>query len=718
LDLCGRLTLNFCIMPSCNVVMFILAFQVAVQAAATKEDPIKRVVVLIKNLQAEIEGDGKAEQKLYDKMACWCEKTLARKAAAIDDAKELIEKTQAEIIELKGKLGELGASIKQLEKEIAENEEAQKEATEIREKENEDYTADRIEKQQCIGALEAAIKVLQGAGTKKSMLETIHEAQLLSVAESVKHVLRKEPEEGLSEADLNTMKAFVEDPTKFVYSSSGFSGAQVDTTVANPFGDYAPASTQVVGIMKGMYDSFSADLEKANAEEADKEKAFQELMATKKAEHETLTATLAAKTKEHADSEKQLAENKVLLADTKAQLEIDEKFFADTKASCKTKAADWAERTRLRTEELQGIQKAIEILEGGAETFESAHTTFIQVSASVQDLDRTAAYKKLASLVQKGAGLRLAFIAAQLRSGGHFDDIIVMIDRMIGDLRVEEQEDIKARDFCNNAENKLKAEKEDLEYNIDKKKDLKERQEAKKDEVGKAITAKQDEISAQNETMMEMLADRNKETEDFKKALKDDVDAVALLEQAIASITAFYSNNKIPLELTQKEPEYTVDEDKMPEGPGGGEYGGRKSESTGIIAILSMLKEDLEKEIKTAREEEAVAQQKYATTRGEMQDAMDAMIRTETELKGEEADLEGKIADTETGIENHETAKENNADESEAMKPNCEWVKDNFETRRDKRKAEIEGLQEAKALLAGARPELLQSQSHGFLKRQ
>merc|ERR1719262_2134745 len=127
-------------MTSCNVVMLALTFQAAIAAAvATKDDPVARVVVLIKNLQAEIEADGKAEQKTYDKMACWCEKTLARKAAAIDEAKEIIDKTQREIIELKGKLGELGASIKQLEKEIAENEEAQKEATEIREKENEDY---------------------------------------------------------------------------------------------------------------------------------------------------------------------------------------------------------------------------------------------------------------------------------------------------------------------------------------------------------------------------------------------------------------------------------------------------------------------------------------------------------------------------------------------------------------------------------------------------
>merc|ERR1719321_1828022 len=132
-----------------------------------------------------------------------------------------------------------------------------------------------------------------------------------------------------------------------------------------------------------MYDSFSADLEKANAEEADKQKTFEELMATKKAELETLKATLEAKTKEHADAEKQLADDKVLLADTKAQLEADEKFFEETKASCKAKAAEWAERTRLRTEEINGIQKAIVILEGGSETFKSAHTTFLQVSSSV-----------------------------------------------------------------------------------------------------------------------------------------------------------------------------------------------------------------------------------------------------------------------------------------------------------------------------------------------
>merc|ERR1719420_543600 len=191
------------------------------QALVKKDDPVQKVVVLIKELMAEIEADGKAEQKTYDKFACWCEKTLARKAAAIDEAKEVIDKTQREIIELKGRLGELGATIKQLEKEIGENIEAQKEATEIREKEHEDYEAERLESEQCIGALEAAIKVLTGAGTKKA-LESLQVAQLMSVVAGVKGVLRRVPESTIKESDIKVVQNFVADPTKFV--SSGFIG--------------------------------------------------------------------------------------------------------------------------------------------------------------------------------------------------------------------------------------------------------------------------------------------------------------------------------------------------------------------------------------------------------------------------------------------------------------------------------------------------------------
>merc|ERR1719310_1720984 len=78
---------------------------------------------------------------------------------------------------------------------------------------------------------------------------------------------------------------------------------------------------------------------------------------------------------EKAELTKKLADDKVLLKDTKEQLAADKKFFAETKQDCKDNAVAWAQRSRIRTEELQGMTKALEILtsDEAKKTFESAH---------------------------------------------------------------------------------------------------------------------------------------------------------------------------------------------------------------------------------------------------------------------------------------------------------------------------------------------------------
>merc|ERR1712203_988751 len=126
------------------------------------------------------------------------------------------------------------------------------------------------------------------------------------------------------------------------------------------------------------------DLEKDNAEEADQQKAFEELMATKKQELETLQKTLAKQEHDEAHKQKDLSDSKTTRDETKAQLKADEIFFEDTKNGCKLKATEWAERSRLRTEELTGIEKAIQILSSpeARATFTSSVTTFVQVASN------------------------------------------------------------------------------------------------------------------------------------------------------------------------------------------------------------------------------------------------------------------------------------------------------------------------------------------------
>merc|ERR1719229_1325404 len=129
-----------------------------------------------------------------------------------------------------------------------------------------EYREDNNEDEQCVGALEAAITVLSGAGTgsKKGFLETLQEAQLLSVVAGVRGVLlRPTAAKAVSGRDLDEVRRFVDHPDQFVAGAATgvVSAAQLSN---NPFGDYAPQGTQIQGILKGMYDSFVADLERSN----------------------------------------------------------------------------------------------------------------------------------------------------------------------------------------------------------------------------------------------------------------------------------------------------------------------------------------------------------------------------------------------------------------------------------------------------------------------
>merc|ERR1719407_293005 len=146
------------------------------------------------------------------------------------------------------------------------------------------------------------------------------------------------------------------------------------------FFDYAPASGAIQGILKGMYDSFTSDLESKNADQAMKQKQYEELSATKSAELATLQATLANKKKTLGEDTKTMTDSSVERDETQAQLADDEKFFEETKTACKAKADEWAERSRLRTEELAGVNKAIEILTSDepAATFGKATSMLLQ----------------------------------------------------------------------------------------------------------------------------------------------------------------------------------------------------------------------------------------------------------------------------------------------------------------------------------------------------
>merc|ERR1719454_2078066 len=223
------------------------------------QGPVTKVVELIEELKAKIEADGKMEQQLYDKYACWCETTSARKANDIHTAMADIKSLGTKILELKGLVATRTSEIAQLSLEIQSNQAAQDEATGIRQKENAAYMAEKTEMETTLNALQRAIEVLSGAGTKTALLQTQpqDEMTLLSVAAGVHQAIQMLPNDHvISSKQLALVSSFAKDPAEF-YDQKAEKAAS-----------YNPASATIMGILKDMYDTFSMNLEKATEVEA------------------------------------------------------------------------------------------------------------------------------------------------------------------------------------------------------------------------------------------------------------------------------------------------------------------------------------------------------------------------------------------------------------------------------------------------------------------
>merc|ERR1719201_802385 len=428
----------------------------------------------------------------------------------------------------------------------------------------------------------------------------------------------------------------------------------------------------------------TSDLESKNADQAMKQKQYEELSATKSAELATLQSTLAKKKETLGEDTKTMTDSSVERDETQSQLNDDEVFFEETKSACKAKADEWAERSRLRTEELAGVNKAIEILtsDEAAATFGRATSMLLQAEKRVATKTgrKHAAFQVVKSLAHKHHSLRMAAMAAMIQTAteGHFDVVITSVDKMLAELRQEEMDDITLRDYCQAEEVKVEGEIEDLQHEMDTLRGLLDRLNAKKKETQTDITQTETDIKNTEDAMAEALSNRNSENEDFKAALKDDIDAVALLASAIDAMTAFYKNNKLLLGLIAKkahgkEPEYSVDPDAAPE-TFSAPYGGRSSEGGGITSIMGYIKEDLENEIKTSKAAEAAAQKAFEEQRAAGLKSVEALNQKKVTLEQQEADLDEQIADAEGEKDGKNTMKGQKKQYREDLKPKCDWM--------------------------------------------
>merc|ERR1719272_40671 len=291
-------------------------------AEGVKNRPVSKVITLLKDMLKQLEKEAEEDEEIYDKMACWCETNDKEKTKSIADAEARISDLTTKIEELTASSARLNTEIKNLEKEVAENQAALDKATAIRQKELAEFNEEEKDLLGSISALKSAVTVL----SKHNSLLQIPRSHAVAVAASVQNAMQKHASllaGVLTHSEKKAVSAFIQAPEDYFDAEPTFKQS------------YAPQSGAIFGILKQMKETFETNLASSQKEE----------MANQK----------AAKEDEIAAGQAQIDSKSQELADT------DEKN-AQAKEECSMTDGEWEERQKTRQLEMEAWSKALAVL--------------------------------------------------------------------------------------------------------------------------------------------------------------------------------------------------------------------------------------------------------------------------------------------------------------------------------------------------------------------
>jgi len=672
-------------------------------SAANSMSPVSRVVELLQGLSKEAEADGKKEEDLYEKFVCWGKTIIDAKTASNAAANARIQELTTYIADLDAGRIELTSERQDLEKQMADILGAIETATEIRENEHKDFESAKQEMNQAISALEDAIKVLKEATTEHGEPSFLQAQGALSVQSGTSTaeaaILNQAAELGarfLSKGDaLFLRRILVGD---FPQRASWKNLNRKATFKMS----YKARSGKIQALLAKLLETFQTNLKSATEKEAEAQKSFDELMKAKNEEKKATEDAMIKMEKENGARGMSRQESMQELEALQDQIKNDETFIKQVTDSVEEKKIEWKDRMALRTAELGAISKAIEILHNDdsrdlfKKSFTSQGYSFVQMKMD----SKQTAYTTLRHAARAGKDERLSKIAATVAAGSHFKEVVIVIDKMVATLKAEEAADLKKKEDCETTRAEDTRAASLASRDIDDSTDAITKLEKEIKELKDKIKEAQLSVEAIDKDLADAKKVREEGAAEFAANKKDDEDAGVLVVQAKDVLHNFYKDNNLML---VQQP--AVEAGKAPPPPPTtweAPYGGKTEQSTNIVAILEMIKEDIDKDIADAVNEENEAIALYQKTVKSLTKDKEVLLKEISKMQGtqskkeEEALSEKKIRAT--------RKKELGAVMSKIAdaEPGCDFFTINYPVRVQNRQVEIDGLLKAKAILLGA----------------
>jgi len=654
-----------------------MASSLTFDAEAAKNRPVSKVINLLKDMLKQLEKEAEEDEEIYDKMACWCETNDKEKTKSIADAENRISDLTTKIEELTASSARLSTEIKNLEKEVAENQAALDKATAIRQKELAEFNAEEKDLLGSISALKSAVTVL----SKHNSFLQMPSSHVVGVAATVQNEMQKHSSllEGvLTHSQRRAVASFIQAPADYFDAEPTFKQS------------YAPQSGAIFGILKQMKETFETNLASSQKEEGANQKAYEDLKAAKEEEIAAGQAQIDTKSQELADADEKNAQAKEDVEDTKKSLAADEEFLSMLKEKCSMTDSEWEERQKTRQLEMEACSKALAVLSSDdahdlfSKTF---NPSFVQKEASMNSERRAQAAKVLSAYP------RLATLAVRVKLDA-FTRVKKAIDDMVSALLQEKADEIKHKDFCVEEfnTNELQTEKKTR-----KKQDLTAKVEDLADQI-KQLTSAIDTLKAEvAETQVQLKRageDREKENKEFQMTVADQRATQKLLTAALSILKGFYAKKAALLQ--SQEP-------AGPPPPAGFSEYKKNAAAGGVMGMIQQIINDAKAmEAEVIRSEED-AQKAYEDFVKESNTAVDTKSKDIVNKKENKASAEKDQVEANEQLEATMLELEQLANAKADLHSSCDFVLKNFEIRQTARDEEIEALKQAKAILSGAK---------------
>mmetsp|Transcript_51336 Transcript_51336/g.116978 ORF Transcript_51336/g.116978 Transcript_51336/m.116978 type:complete len:702 (+) Transcript_51336:70-2175(+) len=700
--------------------MKVIASLVSVAAASEAQaNPIRRVVSMLQDMQAKIEEEGKRQTKAMNKYRCYCKSNDEELSKSITDGKAYVELLESKIQAATNGKTQAEADLKQSKEDRAEANKAVEDAQAAREKEAKEFAEESGEMKSNIEAMGKAIPAIEN-GMSGSFLQTVG------------RLVANSP--NLAAEEREQVQEFIQSKTS---AETG----------------YAPASGQIVGILKQMKETMEADLAELTKQENEAIASFNGLQAAKNKEIQASTESIeenSAKIGELGVSIVTMQGNKKDTADT---IGADEGFLEELGKSCKDMEKDFEQIVASRSEELSAIADTIKVLndDDALELFKKTvpSPSLLQVQESNKAL-KSKALSMIASARGSVASPQLDLISLALRSKKvSFDKVIKMVDNMTEALKKEQSDDDTKNDYCKEELHKAEQAKKELQHKLMTLSNEMQDHNDNLDRLRNQVAELEQGIKDLDKAVADATAQRKEEHDEYVQEAAENRGALQILEFARNRLNKFYNPKDYKeapkRELTEEERMYSAyggdigttpapggiantgamafvevsahssDEDKPAPPPKVGGFK-KNNASKGVLGMIDMIVQDLKTEVQEAEFEEKNAQEDYEKLMA------DSAAKRAADSKSISA-REGAIAEREQDLQEAKdtsSAKmkelQENQEYTSEVHQTCDFLLENYSKRKEARAQEMDGLKKAKEILSGADFSLVQTSN--FLRRR